>query len=59
MSERDYRIDLVAGVAMPETAPEPAYTGWAETEHLAEVIELPVRRRRLFGFARAFEVEAP
>jgi type IV pilus assembly protein PilM len=59
MSERDYRIDLVAGVAMPETAPEPVHTGWAETDHLAEVIELPVRRRRLFGFARAFEVEAP
>ena len=58
MSERDYRIDLVAGVAMPETAPLPLDTGWAETEHLAEVIDLALHRR-VFGFARALEVEAP
>jgi type IV pilus assembly protein PilM len=58
MSERDYRIDLVAGVAMPETAPLAYETGWAETEHLAEVIDIS-RARRVFGFARAFEVDAP
>ena len=59
MSNRDYRIDLVAGVAMPETAPLPFDTGWADTEHLAEVIDISRGRRRVFGFARAFEVEAP
>jgi type IV pilus assembly protein PilM len=60
MSEPLYRIGIFGGVALPETAPEPLGTGWAEPEpeRLAEVINLP-RRHRLFGFSRALEAEAP
>ena len=57
VSERHYRIDLVAGVAMPETGPMPIDTGYAETETSTSPRSSSCRRRRLFGFARALELE--